>query len=188
MAGEINALKSGKDKAVSQVRKDVEDVREKLARYEKLRSKDMSPDEAMDEVLSGATIQDEIRELREQMRTLVERGGIGSSASGTPTAAQAFSSVGLDPADPDVAIAISEAEGKSPAEMKLAAYELRERKSKQPTPTRAQGSSIAENTPPAPNLEGLRKEYEQEVRKFHGNAGAIAQLKEGYRKRGLAVW
>lgn len=184
LTGLVRSLQSEKDKGVSQVKKDVSEIQDALARYDKLRVKGMDAEEAIAEIVNGATIQDQLKTLTETVNRLAAGSGTGTPLPGSSDVTQVFAKVGLDPNDPDVLIAASELKGKSPEAIELAAYRLRDRKATQPEPTPAQAAALR-NGPPTPPNKGAEIEagYLADVAKVpRGNIDALNQVKRKWRE------
>lgn len=185
ITGEVNALKSGKDKGISRVEKEVSDLRETLARYEKLKAKGMSADEAADEIQHGASVQDALRALNEKVDRLASGAGVGSPSSGTVLATKTFVELGLDPSDPDVQIALADVAGKSPEAIELAALRLSRRKAAQPNPNNAQAPVTTDGKAPSKaTAEDIERGYLDAVKGVRrGDIEHLNRIKNEWREK-----
>ena len=177
--GEIRALKSGKDKAVDRLTKDVgpmKETLEKLAKYlgvdeEKIRSaeREMIIDELYAEKFGGRQ---------------PEQPANGMAASqGKAVDASIVKELGLDENDPDVAKVLRES---GPDPLKLAKVAVSKAKTPAPDPSGAP----AMGTPPALPTDGqeaLAAAYSKEVASLRGNVLAVSQLQAKYRQKGLKI-
>lgn len=111
--------------------------------------------------------------------------GVGIAQSATDAAAQVFSNVGLDPKDPDVAVAMSEVAGKSPEAIELAAYRLKERKASQPNPKDAQSPAPRGGAPASQDKAAeIEAGYLDEVKTVRrGDIEHLARVKKKWRDK-----
>ena len=177
--GEIRALKSGKDKAVDRLTKDVgpmKETLEKLAKYlgvdeEKIRSaqREMIIDELYAEKFGG-------RQPEQPANGMAASQGKAADANGIAK------ELGLDENDPEVAAVLRE--GADP--LKLAKVAIAKANKPTPSPTGAPGMV----TPPAAPVDdqaALMTAYQKEVAGLRGNVLAVSQLQAKYRQKGLRI-
>lgn len=138
------SLQGDKDRAVVKTKKEVEELKAKIAEYEKLKSKGLEPDEALDEMDFRQTV----RQLQEQLGKLgsVQSSPAGNGQSQTTEAAKAvIDELKLDANAPEVVSIL--AKGLDPDKQEL---ELRRHAARPKPPPSATESPVLPATPAAP--------------------------------------
>lgn len=138
------SLQGDKDRAVVKTKKEVEELKAKIAEYEKLKSKGLEPDEALDEMDFRSTV----RQLQDQLGKLnsVPSQTAGNGAGGADTTAQVLKAAQLDANTPEV-IDLIRQYGNNPVEFAVRAGELRAKATNRPQPSAAESASIQASPP-----------------------------------------
>ena len=179
------ALQGDKDRGVAKANKEVDDLKRKIAAYEKLKKSGLDEDDAAEEL----TFREDIRSLKEQIASLGPVSGqrAGSAQSGTVDAAAVIAELGL-PDLPEVA-AFRQRTFSSESELLREATKLAIGLASKPQPNAAQRAA-AESGAAKPNeksVEELTKEYQSQGAAAQGNPSKFRALKEEYRKKGVPV-
>jgi hypothetical protein len=136
------SLQGDKDRAVVKTKKEVEELKAKIAEYEKLKSKGLEPDEALDEMDFRSTV----RQLQEQLKTLnsVQNSTAGNGQSQTTEAAKAvLNELKLDANAPEVTSILAKGLDPDKQELELRRFAARPR----PQPSAAESTTIAASAP-----------------------------------------
>lgn len=140
------SLQGDKDRAVVKTKKEVEDLKAKIAEYEKFKSKGLGTDEALDEMDFRSTV----RQLQEQLGALksVSAQSAGNGAGGADQATQAvINELKLDANSADVVSILSR--GLDPEKQELELRRLATRPRSQPSA--AESATITTTEIAAPN-------------------------------------
>lgn len=140
------SLQGDKDRGVNETKKEVKELKAKIAEYEKLKSKGLTPDDALDEMDFRSTV----RQLQEQLGALksVSAQSAGNGAGGADQAAQAvINELKLDANSADVVSILSR--GLDPEKQELELRRLATRPRSQPSA--AESATIATTEIAAPN-------------------------------------
>jgi len=179
------SLQGDKDRAVVKTKKEVEELKAKIAEYEKLKSKGMEPDDALEEMDFRQTV----RQLQDQLSRLgpVQTPPAGTGASATEEAAKVIEQYKLDPNDP----AVSKLFSLKGDALRAEAADMALRKLNQAPPDASAASSITGGPPPAQKgVEALTEEYKTKLLAApRGPAGKAQRttLRFEYAKKGVPV-
>ena len=139
------SLQGDKDRAVVKTKKEVEELKAKIAEYEKLKSKGMEPDEALDEMDFRSTV----RQLQEQLSKLgsVSTQTPGKDAGGAADATKAvIEELKLDANSTDVISVLAKGLDADKQELELRRLATRQK----PAPSAADSTTIT--TPPVTSV------------------------------------
>jgi hypothetical protein len=149
------SLQGDKDRAVVKTKKEVEELKAKIAEYERLKGKGLGADEALEEMDFRSTV----RQLQEQLSKLgsVPTQPAGNGAGGADATAQVLKAAQLDANTPEV-IDLIRQYGNDPVTLAVRAGELRAKP--KPTPDAASSSSISASAPAASvDIDALAAEH-----------------------------
>jgi hypothetical protein len=175
------SLQGDKDRAVVKTKKEVEELKAKIAEYEKLKSKGLAPDEALDEMDFRSTV----RQLQDQLGKLgsVPAQSAGNGAGGADATARVLQAAQLDANTPEVLDLIRQF-GNDPVTLAVRAGELRAKAANKPTPDAA--SSPTPSAPPsssqAVDVSALSAEYSRLVKEPGKNWQRIKEIEEKLNK------
>ena len=139
------SLQGDKDRAVVKTRKEVDELKAKIAEYEKLKSKGLAPDEALDEMDFRSTV----RQLQDQLGKLnsVSTQSAGNGEVRATDAAKAvINELQLDANAPDVISILAKGLDPDKQELELRRHAARPK----PQPSAADSPSIPAGSPSAP--------------------------------------
>ena len=179
------ALQGDKDRGVDQARKEVSELKRKIAEIEKLKKAGLDEDGAIEE----HAFREDIRAVKEQLSKLVpaQVESAGNGANPTDEAARLFKEYGVDANDPAATRFLS-LKGDA-LEAAVAGYAFKQ--SKVAPPDSSTASSITGSPPPAaPGVEKLTEDYKKEMRASVGSANAAKResLKAKYSKLGVDIY
>lgn len=170
------ALQGDKDRGVNKATKEVEELKAKIAEYEKLKSKGFDLDEAVDEIDFKSTI----RELKDQLGRLnpASQQATGTSPSGVTEAAKSvFEKAKLDPNTPE-AVQLLREYGNDPIALAMAVGQLKARVGNTEPPSPTSAPAIQGGTPATIDAEKMSQTL-MELYKFPTkNRDKIAKLEK----------
>jgi hypothetical protein len=183
------SLQGDKDRAVVKTKKEVEELKAKIAEYEKLKSKGLAPDDALEEMDFRSTV----RQLQEQLGRLgsVSTQAAGNGASGADTTAKAvLEELKLDANSAEVISILGKGYNAEKQELEL--RRLAMRSTTQPQPSAAESAAI-QGQPAQAGDRDLQSAYEKKrneiAQTLRGDAKvkALSDLKVDFRGRGLNI-
>lgn len=177
-------LQSGKDKAVTNVQKEVSSIREALDKLGALEGQGLSKDEA----IYRLELEEELANLRNQVSSL-GNAPVGNSAPKQPGYSKVIEALGLDGNDPAI-VALS-AEGLSDAEFAVKVASLAVQRSQSPSPTPATlPASTGAHAPSQYTMQDYQRERQAIVDKQYSHderLRLITNLQIAAREKGLNV-
>lgn len=179
------ALQGEKDRGVNQNKREVEELKTKIAEIEKLTKRGMTQDEAIEALSEREELLEAARILRSQQSDKARTSPVGNGAGEAADKAKVLAQYGLNENDPDVA---AQLQSESDVE-KVALRVAFKRSQKQPDPAAAPATSASTQ---ATNQGDLQAQYQKRLADMRA-AGRpspmqIADLKAEYRKKGLDIW
>jgi hypothetical protein len=170
------ALQGDKDRGVTKATKQVEELKAKIAEYEKLKGKGFDTDDALDEI----TFRDDIRQIKDQLDKFspASQQATGTSPAGVTEAAKSvFEKAKLDPNTPE-AVQLLRDYGNDPIELAMQAGLLRARVGNVEPPSPASAPAIQGGTPITVDVEAMSKELMGLYRFPSKNKDRIAKLEK----------
>lgn len=173
------SLQGDKDRAVVRTKKEVEELKAKIAEYEKLKSKGLEPDEALDEMDFRSTV----RQLQEQLKGInsVQNPPAGNGQSATTEAAKVvIDELKLDANAPDVVSILSRGLDPVMQELELRRYATRPR----PQPSAAESASMQTPAPTRSevDVDALSAEYQKLMKHPSKNVARMKEIEEAISK------
>ena len=144
------SLQGDKDRAVVKTKKEVDELKAKIAEYEKLKSKGLAPDEALDEMDFRSTV----RQLQDQLGKIgsVPAQSAGNGESGADATAKVLKAAQLDANTPEV-IDLIRQYGNDPVTLAVKAGELRAEMATRPQPSAAESTSLPSGGAPVGQID-----------------------------------
>ena len=169
------ALQSEKDRGVTKVQKQVDELKEKFAEVEKLKARGMSVDEAFEQI----ELKDSINLIKEQLLSQsAQPSTAGNGAGAVADKAKVIAEYGLDGNDPEVIAELISKNFNSPLEAENAALKLAYRRAK-PTPSSvAASTAVVGSTPQIQNEGELVNRLAQLQKEPTKNRAAIKELEK----------
>jgi hypothetical protein len=152
-------------------------VRELAAKIEQYEKQGMTREQAITQIESVDAETQWKQSLEQKLNDLAGRvANGGTQASGQQKAAEVFANIGLDTKDVRVAPALLR-QYANEAEMKLAAYELRDQIQQSPNPNPAQNASLTGATSQrAADLDAVYLQYQQAIKTASQNPELVERL------------
>jgi len=177
------ALQGEKDRGVNKATKEVEELKAKIAEYEKLKSKGFDLDEAVDEIDFKSTI----RQIKDRLDGIIpaSQQATGTSPVGVTEAAKSvFEKAKVDLNSPE-AIALLREHGHDPIELAMHVGTLRAKLETTASPTSA--PSISVGAPQPADVKALSDKYIKDMLAARGNKALAKQIKDEARQKGVPV-
>lgn len=180
----LASLQSGKDRAVSKVSKEADELRAQLGELQKHIKAGLSEDEALAKLeaeKNDAEFKKAVLDLRDRL--------VVQPVPEAFNPAKVVEELGLDYSDPAVAVAFEKVTNEQ--EANAVGAKLIRARNKKPVPSQAQAASQPANPVGTPDAETLARQFKQEMlaapRGAAGNT-ARANIKEKYKKQGVDVY
>ncbi len=172
---QLRALQGDKDRAVTQNKKAIDELRGKVAEIEKLRKRGYSEDEAFEQL----ELQETIRELKSQLQpNSAQTNPAGNGNGAVIDKAKTLQEFGLSENDPDVTSKLLGKEYSNPIEFENAVLRLAFQRQNKPSPDASESTSVSATSPGKTNEDAIYAEIAELSKNYTFNKDKIIALQK----------